>query len=316
MSDFEQRLKKNWKHLSRWADRQGLTAFRVYDLDIPEWPLAVDWYGGHAFIAEYPRRKQRREGTLEAARDEVLRATAAVLELPPERLHTRTHSPQPWGQAQYGRVGAQGEVVLVKEAGLTLECNLSDYLDTGLFLDHRTTRQRVGQEAAGRRVLNLFSYTGAFTVHAAAGGAASTTSVDLSPAYCAWAERNLAHNGLGGDRRRHQVLAADVLVWLESASATSASARATKPFDLAVVDPPTFSASRKMGRRFEVQRDHRHLVERVLELIAPGGTLYFSTNYLGFELDPRLEPAEELTPRSIPEDFRRTVHRCWRFEVA
>jgi 23S rRNA (cytosine1962-C5)-methyltransferase len=301
MSDLEQRLAKNWKHRSRWAARQGLTAFRVYDLDIPAWPLAVDWYAGHAFIAEYPRRRQRREGSLEAQREEVLRACGAVLGLAPERLHTRTHSPQPWGRQQYERVGARGEVVLVQEGGLTLECNLSDYLDTGLFLDHRNTRLRVGREAAGKRVLNLFAYTGAFTVHAAAGGAAATTSVDLSPAYCAWAERNLAHNRLAGPR--HAVVAADVLGWLETARG---------PFDLAVVDPPTFSASRKMGRRFEVQRDHRHLLEAVGALLSPGGALYFSTNFLGFELDARLEPAEELTPGSIPEDFRRTVHRCWR----
>jgi 23S rRNA (cytosine1962-C5)-methyltransferase len=301
VSDFEQRLRKNWKHRARWARREGLTAFRVYDLDVPAWPLAVDWYAGHAFIAEYPRRRQRREGTLEAARDEVLRAVGTVLELPPERLFTRTHSPQPWGRQQYGRVGAAGTVVWVEEAGLSLECNLSDYLDTGLFLDHRATRRRVGAEARGQRVLNLFAYTGAFTVHAAAGGAVTTTSVDLSPAYCAWASRNLDRNGLG--HARHQVIAADALAWLETARG---------PFDLAVVDPPTFSASRKMGRRFEVQRDHRHLLERVLELMAPGGTVYFSTNFLGFELDPRLRPVEELTPASIPEDFRRTVHRCWR----
>jgi len=305
MSDFEQRLAKNWKHRVRWAAREGLTAFRVYDLDIPGWPVAVDWYAGHGFLAEYPRRSQRRdEASLEARREEVLAACGRVLELPPERLFTRTHAPQPWGRSQYGRVGASGQVVLVKEGGLTLECNLSDYLDTGLFLDHRNTRLRVGQEAHGKRFLNLFAYTGAFTVHAAAGGAAATTSVDLSPAYCAWAERNLAHNRRL-DPRRHQVVAADALQWLETAKG---------PYDLVVLDPPTFSASRRMGRRFEVQRDHRHLVEQVGALLAPGGTLYFSTNFLGFELDPRLAPEEELTPRSLPPDFRRTVHRCWRFQ--
>lgn len=302
-SDFERRLEKNWRHRERWARRQGLTAFRVYDLDIPEWPFAVDWYAGSVHVMEYPRRRQLRDGSLERSRQEVVRAAAQVLAVSAERVFTKTHAQRPWGDGQYQRRSTSGATVLVREHGLTFECNLSDYLDTGLFLDHRTTRARVGHEARGARFLNLFSYTGAFTVHAAAGGAVETTSVDLSPAYGAWTERNLAHNGLEVGRR-HRVVTADVLAWLEGARG---------PFDLVVVDPPTFSASKKMDRRFEVQRDHRHLLERVGALLAPGGTLYFSTNYLGFELDARLQPDEELTPRSIPEDFRRTVHRCWRF---
>ncbi|MEW5738611.1 MAG: class I SAM-dependent methyltransferase [Myxococcota bacterium] len=303
MSDFENRLKKNAKHRFKWAARQGLTAFRLYDLDVPEWPFAVDWYAGYAHVMEYPRRKQRREGTLEQARAEVVRAVGAVLALPPEKIFTKTHEPKPWGEAQYGRHGAQSTTVLVQENGLTFECNLSDYLDTGLFLDHRNTRKRVRDEADGKRFLNLFAYTGSFTVYARAGGAAETTTVDLSNTYADWAERNFRHNGLEPGPR-HRVVRADVLGWLETARG---------PYDLIVLDPPSFSSSKKMERRFEVQRDHRHLVGRVLELLAPGGTLYFSTNFLGFELDARLTPTEELTPRSIPEDFRRTVHRCWRF---
>ncbi|MEW6434716.1 MAG: class I SAM-dependent methyltransferase [Myxococcota bacterium] len=303
MSDFENRLRKNAKHRFKWAARQGLTAFRLYDLDVPEWPFAVDWYAGYAHVMEYPRRRQRREGTLEAAREEVLRAVTAVLALPPERIFTKTHEPKPWGRAQYGRVGEASTTVLVEERGLRFECNLSDYLDTGLFLDHRETRKRVRGEAQGTRFLNLFAYTGSFSVYARAGGAAETTTVDLSNTYADWAERNLALNGFDVGPK-HRVVRADVLAWLDSANG---------PFDLVVLDPPSFSSSKKMGRRFEVQRDHRHLVSRVLALLAPGGTLYFSTNFLGFELDGRLTPEEELTPRSIPEDFRRTVHRCWRF---
>jgi 23S rRNA (cytosine1962-C5)-methyltransferase len=303
MSDFENRLRKNAKHRFKWAARQGLTAFRVYDLDVPEWPFAVDWYAGYGHVMEYPRRKQRRDGTLEAAREEVVRAVGAVLELPPERIFTKTHEPMPWGRAQYGRVGDASTTVLVQENGLTFECNLSDYLDTGLFLDHRETRRRVRDEAKGKRFLNLFAYTGSFTVYARAGGAAETTTVDLSNTYAEWAERNLRHNGFDVGPK-HRVVRADVLGWLETAKG---------PYDLVVLDPPSFSSSKKMERRFEVQRDHRHFVARVLELLAPGGALYFSTNFLGFELDARLGPAEELTPKSIPEDFRRTVHRCWRF---
>lgn len=301
-TDFERRLEKNLRHRKRWAEREGLTAYRVYDLDIPEWPFAVDWYAGWVHVMEYPRRRQVRDGSLEKAREEIVTACASVLAVSPDRIFTKTHAPQPWGRRQYQRVANAGAQVLVKEHGLTFECNLSDYLDTGLFLDHRETRARVGREARGKRFLNLFSYTGAFTVHAAAGGALSTTSVDLSERYCEWAERNLAHNALRAGRT-HQLVAADALAWLEQAEG---------PYDLIVVDPPTFSASKKMGRRFEVQRDHRALLDRAGALLSPGGTLYFSTNFLDFQLDPRVEAQEELTPRSIPEDFRRTVHRCWR----
>ena len=300
MSDFENRLRKNAKPRFAWSKREKVTAFRLYDLDIPEWPFAVDWYAGHAHVMEYPRRRQLRDGSLDEARAEVVRAIGAVLELPEEKIFTKTHEKHPWGRSQYERVAGSSVKVTVEEHGLQFECNLSDYLDTGLFLDHRVTRARVRKEAAGKRVLNLFAYTGAFTVHAAAGGARETTTVDLSNTYCEWAERNLALNGVktGG---AHRVLRDDVLAWLE---------RAKGPFELIVLDPPSFSSSRKMGRRFEVQRDHRWLIDTTRALLAPGGTLYFSTNFLGFELDPRLG-GEAID--SIPEDFRRTVQRCWRF---
>jgi 23S rRNA (cytosine1962-C5)-methyltransferase len=306
-SDFENRLAKNTKHRFKWAAREGLTAFRLYDLDMPEWPFAVDWYDGYAHVMEYPRRKQVRDGSLETARAEVVRAVGAVLKLADERIFTKTHEPRPWGRAQYERVGATSTLVTVLEQGLKFEANLGDFLDTGLFLDHRTTRARVRTEARGKRFLNLFAYTGSFTVHARAGGAAETTTVDLSNTYCDWAERNLKLNGFETNAK-HRVLRDDVLAWLEAARGA---------YDLVVLDPPSFSTSKKkMGRRFEVQRDHHHLLERATSLLAPGGTLYFSTNFLGFSLDPRLAPAEELTPKSIPEDFRRTVHRCWRFTRA
>jgi 23S rRNA (cytosine1962-C5)-methyltransferase len=257
-SDFQNRLAKNAKHRFKWAERAGLTAFRLYDLDMPEWPFAVDWYAGFAHVMEYPRRKQVREGSLEAARAEVVRAAGEVLGLDEAHIFTKTHEPKPWGRAQYERLGAGATLVQVKEHGLTFECNLSDFLDTGLFLDHRETRARVMREAKGARFLNLFAYTGSFTVHARAGGALETTTVDLSNTYCEWAERNLALNAFstGGG---HRVVRADVLAWLEEARGE---------FDLIVLDPPSFSVSRKMGRRFEVQRDHRHLLERAGALLA------------------------------------------------
>lgn len=306
MSDFENRLRKNLKPRRDWAKREQVTAFRLYDLDIPEWPFAVDWYGpslteGFAHVMEYPRRKQLRDGSIDEARAEVVRATAAVLELPPAKIFTKTHEKRPWGDGQYERVSGQSQLTTALEHGLRFECNLSDYLDTGLFLDHRPTRARVRKEAKGKRFLNLFAYTGSFSVHARAGGASETTTVDLSNTYCDWAERNLALNGFTPSAQ-HRVIRADVLGWVETAKG---------PFDLIVCDPPSFSSSKKMGRRFEVQRDHRWLIDTVRALLAPGGTLYFSTNFLGFELDARVKGGEAI--ESQPADFRRVVQRTWRF---
>lgn len=303
MSDFENRLRKNAKHRLRWAARQGLTAFRLYDVDLPDWPFAVDAYADWVHVMEYPRRRHEREGSLEALRAEVLRAVSAVLGTPPERVVTKTHLPKPWGRAQYERLSRDGARVVVSESGLRFEVNLTDFLDVGLFLDHRNTRARVRDEARGRRFLNLFAYTGSFTVHAMAGGARETTTVDLSRGACEWAARNLALNELR-ESQHHRIVCADALAWLDTAAG---------PFDLIVMDPPSFSASKRATRRFDVQAHHRRAVERAQALLAPEGALYFSTNFQGFTLDPSLEPAEELTPRSLPEDFRRLVHRCWRF---
>jgi 23S rRNA (cytosine1962-C5)-methyltransferase len=198
---------------------------------------------------------------------------------------------------------------VVEEQGLKFWVNLRDYLDTGLFLDHRLTRSRVCAEAAGKRFLNLFAYTGSFTVYAAAGGARSTTTVDLSNTYLDWAADNLALNGFRG--AQHQLVRADAAPWIEEAGAQG------ERFDLIVLDPPSFSAS-KMARRFDVQKDHVRLLTATLALLSDGGTLYFSTNFQGFQLDTaRLTGTtiEELTPGSIPEDFHfKEVHRCWRLQ--
>lgn len=303
MSDFENRLRKNAKTRFGWAKREKTDAFRIYDLDIPEWPFAVDWYAGAVHVMEYPRRKQLRDGSIDEARAEVLRATAAALNVAPERVFTKTHEKRAWGDGQYERVGAQSSKVIATEHGLKFECNLSDYLDTGLFLDHRVTRARVRSEAKGLRFLNLFAYTGSFTVHALAGGAAETTTVDLSNTYCEWAERNFALNGFTTGPK-HRVVRDDVLAWLENARGQ---------FDLIVIDPPSFSSSKKMGRRFEIQRDHRWLLDTARGLLAPGGALYFSTNFLTFALDKKFADAEE--QKSIPEDFRRAVQRTWRLKA-
>ncbi|MBI3182581.1 MAG: class I SAM-dependent methyltransferase [Myxococcales bacterium] len=305
-SSFENRLRKNARHRARWAARAGLTAYRLYDRDVPEYPFAVDWYAGRAHVVEYPRRRAIAEGKSEAQRAEVLEAVERVLELPPSRIYTKTHLPKPWGREQYGRAGEGSEWFTVTEQGLRFWVNLGDYLDTGLFLDHRLTRARVREVARGARFLNLFAYTAAFTVYAADGGARSTLSVDLSNTYCDWAARNLELNGF--TQPFHRLIRSDAIRWVMQARAEG------QQFDLVVVDPPTFSASKRMAHSFNVQRDHARLLRDVAELLAPGGALFFSTNFHGFQLDPAalsgLEHAE-LTPGTIPEDFHHRAHRCW-----
>ncbi len=307
---FENRLRKNARHFRKWARARGLTAFRVYDRDIPEYSFAVDLYADRVHLVEYPRRRALKESTLEEQRAEVLTTVSAVLEVPPEHIHVKTHLPQPWGRSQYGRAGQGSERLVVEEQGLKFWVNLGDYLDTGLFMDHRLTRARVREEARGRRFLNLFCYTGAFTVYAAAGGASRTLSVDLSNTYLDWAEENLALNGLSSER--HTLLRADALAWVLAESQAPA-----ERFDLVVCDPPSFSTSKRMQGTFNVQRDHVRMLEALRELLTPGGVLYFSTNFLGFELKDTAvrgyEGVEELTPGSLPEDFqRKEIHRCWR----
>jgi 23S rRNA (cytosine1962-C5)-methyltransferase len=303
MSMFANRLRKNAKTLRKWAAAQGLTAFRLYDLDIPEYPFAVDRYGEYVHVLEYPRRRSLSDGSAERKREEVLAAVVEVLGVEGSNVFTKTHEPKPWGQEQYERQGRSSTTTTVVESGLRFEVNLSDYLDTGLFMDHRDTRARVRGEVSGKRFLNLFAYTGAFTVYALAGGAARTTTVDLSPHYLEWAKRNFALNGFATGRE-HELVRADALEWV---------GHTRGQYDVIVLDPPSFSVSKRMEKRFEVQRHHHRLIERVQGLLAPGGSLYFSTNYLSFELDAALQPVEELTPGSIPKDFRREIHRCWRF---
>ncbi len=306
---FRDRLRKNARHLGRWARREGLTAWRVYDRDMPEFPFVVERYGPWVHLVEFPRRAQRGQ-VGQPLRDGVLQDVVEVLEVAPEAVFTKTHLPQPWGRSQYGRLAQRGEEVEVQEGPLRFWVNLSDRLDTGLFLDHRNTRVRVQAEAVGRRMLNLFGYTGSFTVAAACGGARSTTTLDLSATYLDWARRNLELNGIWGPA--HELIRADCLRWLGQ------TARGHERWDLIVLDPPAHSTSKGMRGDFNVQRDHRRVLSDALVLLAPGGVLYFSTNYRQFHLDPEgLEARfEELTPKSLPPDIhQRDSHRCWRVQA-
>ena len=310
-SAFGNRLRKNFRHFRKWAARQGLTAYRIYDRDLPEAPCSIDWYEGRVHLIEYPRTSALARGTAQRQSDEVAQTICQVLEVDRRRIYAKQHRRKIWGREQYQPTGDPGEWLTVSEQGLKFWVNLGAHLDTGLFLDHRRTRARLREEAAGKSFLNLFSYTGSFTVYAAAGGAERTTSVDLSRRYLDWAGRNLKLNDLEGNR--HELVRADAPPWLANAR------REGRRYDLIFIDPPPFSLSKSMRGSFNVQRDHARLVEDGVALLAPEGSLYFSTSFQAFEPKWRLAGgvrAEEITPASIPEDFRRKqVHRCWRLTV-
>jgi 23S rRNA (guanine2445-N2)-methyltransferase / 23S rRNA (guanine2069-N7)-methyltransferase len=312
---FANRLAKNLDRVAAWARREKVSCFRVYDADMPEYAFAIDLYqsdpagsaGRWLYVQEYAPPSTVDKERARARREEAISVLPEVTGLPSDAIYWRTRRPQK-GKSQYEAIAEVGERVVVEEGGLKFLVNFTDYLDTGLFLDHRKTRTRIGKLAVGKRFLNLFCYTGAATVHAAAGGAASTASVDMSRTYVDWAKRNLAVNGLAG--AQHAFFQEDCLAWL-------AEARAER-YDLIFLDPPTFSNSKRMDREFDVQRDHVDLIRATVKLLAPDGLLLFSTNFRKFRLDRDALAGldiRDVTKGTIPFDFSRDakVHVC--FEI-
>lgn len=303
--DFANRLRKNIKKLDKWAEKEGLEAYRLYDADLPDYNVAIDRYLDHIVINEYAAPKDIDE---QKARHRLFDLVVAVLDVTgveADKIILKVRERKK-GSSQYEKMAEKGEYFVVHEYNASLWVNLTDYLDTGLFLDHRLTRRMLGEMAQGKRFLNLFSYTGSATVHAALGGARSTTTVDLSNTYLNWAEQNLILNDIRGN---HRLIQTDCLRWLENAD---------EQFDLIFIDPPTFSNSKRMEDSFDVQRDHLKLMEHLKRLLAAGGTLVFSNNKRGFKMDMEgmaelgLE-AENITARSQSPDFSRNkhIHNCW-----
>ena len=298
------RLRKNARHLARWARREELEAYRLYDRDIPEFPYAIDRYGEWLHAQLFAGKRPLTDAAIAAH----LAAISATLEVPHDRIALKIRRRQR-GDSQYEKLADDGPSFTVRERGHRFEVNLLRYLDSGLFLDHRETRRMVAAEARDKRLLNLFAYTGSFTVYAACAGAAATVTVDMSHTYQDWTARNLALNGISAGVQ-HRLVADDVMTWLGTAG------YARERFDLIVLDPPSFSNSKRMHDSFDVQRDQMPLLAATLRLLAPGGTLYFSNNRQGFKLDAEvaaLARFEEITARTVPDDFRRRMpHRCWR----
>ena len=325
---FANRVRKNLDRLEPWAAKERIECFRLYDADMPEYAFAIDIYGRdprHVYVQEYAPPKTVDQESARERRREVLTVLPEALSVPLERVHSRVRKSQK-GTEQYQRrsdrlpprserapiaaaaSAATAERVKVPEGGLEFWVNFRDYLDTGLFLDHRITRQLLREWARGGDFLNLFCYTGSATVYAAAGGARSSVSVDLSNTYLDWAHDNLVLNGFGG--REHAMHRADCLEWV--ASQETGGAR----FDLIFVDPPTFSNSKRMEGVLDVQRDHVGMIRRSLTLLRPAGRLVFSTNYTRFKLDADAladVDVDDISARTLPRDFERNphIHRCF-----
>jgi 23S rRNA (guanine2445-N2)-methyltransferase / 23S rRNA (guanine2069-N7)-methyltransferase len=310
---FANRLRKNLKAAQDWARKQTVDCYRIYDADMPEYSFAIDWYGDggeHRWVVvqEYAPPRTVDVAAARMRRREVLVTVPEVLGVPRDCIFLRERRQQK-GASQYEKVAAEREHHVVKEGGYKFYVNFQDYLDTGLFLDHRLTRRLVGELARGKRFLNLFAYTGTATVHAVGGGAASSTTVDMSRTYTEWAKRNLALNGLAGPQ--HEFVQADVLTWLHDQAGTN------RRYDLMFIDPPTHSRSKRLEEDFDIQRDHPTLLSLAAKLLAPHGVIVFSNNYTRFKLDPQIADrfaVEDWSERTLPWDFRRNprIHRCYR----
>ena len=304
---FRNRLEKVYKHRSKLARRQNISCYRLYDRDLPEFPLIIEVYEDSIYVAEYKANHDLSDEDyafwLDASIDMLEQVTGA----PGDRIFCKRRDRKADRQSQYQKISEKGEEVVVGEGGLKFLVNLHDYLDTGLFLDHRMTRDMVRNEAKGKRFLNLFCYTGSFTVYAADGGAANSVSIDLSNTYIDWAQRNIQLNQLGG--AAHRYIKGDVLQVLPGLPDES--------FDLVVLDPPSFSNSKMMKDFLDIQQDHVELIHLCLQKMTAGGTLYFSTNLRTFVLNKEAIKAisiKDITRATTPFDFEGKLLR-WCYKI-
>ncbi|HDG1669579.1 TPA: bifunctional 23S rRNA (guanine(2069)-N(7))-methyltransferase RlmK/23S rRNA (guanine(2445)-N(2))-methyltransferase RlmL [Kluyvera ascorbata] len=309
--DYANRLRKNLKKYEKWAKQEGIECYRLYDADLPEYNVAVDRYADWVVVQEYAPPKTVDANKARQRLFDIIAATIAVLGIAPNKLVLKTRERQK-GKNQYQKMNEKGDFMQVSEYNARLWVNLTDYLDTGLFLDHRIARRMLGEMSKGKDFLNLFSYTGSASVHAGLGGARSTTTVDMSRTYLEWAERNLRLNGLTG--RAHRLMQADVLAWLRDTD---------EQFDVIFIDPPTFSNSKRMEDAFDVQRDHLRLMKDLKRLLRKGGTIMFSNNKRGFRMDhdglAELGlKAQDITQKTQSQDFARNrqIHNCWLITAA
>lgn len=300
---FQNRLSKVFRHISKQAKRLAISCYRIYNHDLPEFPFCIEFYGEKLYVAEYKRRHNMTEEEHDNWMEESLSIIMEVLSVKKENIFLKLRQRKPGRLGQYQKYDEVQHEFEVEENGLKFLVNLSDYLDTGLFLDHRTTRQMVKEKSARKKVLNLFAYTGSFSVYAVAGGAEEVVTVDLSKTYLNWAERNLQVNNFI-DTDKYKIIHADVLQYLKTIPAAY--------FDLIILDPPTFSNSKRMDDFLDIQRDHVGLINDCLAALKTGGLLYFSTNFTKFILEKeRIKAAsvKDITKATSPFDFEGKLFR-------
>lgn len=307
---FEGRLDKNLKRLTKWAKKENVKCYRIYDADIPEYNVAVDYYDGKIVVNEYQAPKTVNPALAEQRLLDVLSILQQKFDLDENSFALKVRKSQK-GKEQYQKEDSKHHRFVINEYNAQFYVNIHDYLDTGLFLDHRQTRKEFASWCAGKTVLNLFCYTGSVSVHAALGGASKVTSVDMSNTYLDWAEDNFKLNGL--DRKNNAFVRADCLDWLS---------RTNEKFDLIFLDPPSFSNSKRMDRTWDVQRDHVEIISMVRNRLNPGGTLLFSNNLRNFKLDnDAIEKMgfgiKDIKNQTLPEDFQRNskIHHCWKLSL-
>jgi len=297
------RIRKNYRHVRKWAKRSETNCFRIYDRDIGRYPLAIDFYAGRFCVQYFSKDRDNPEPSAELE-GETVQVLQTLFGADPDSIYWRSRIKRAKTQ-QYEKAGETKEFFTVLEYGVKFKINLLDYLDTGLFLDHRETRRYVASIAKGKRLLNLFAYTCSFSVQAAASGASYTKSVDMSNTYTDWGRENFLLNGL--PLRHHEIVRADCLKFLDEER---------RQYDLIIIDPPTISRSKKMDQMFDVQIDYITLISKALKLLAVGGAIYFSTNSRRFVFD-ETEFSEcailDVSDKTIPIDFHDPkIHRCWR----
>ncbi|MBS3904417.1 MAG: class I SAM-dependent methyltransferase [Simkania sp.] len=308
-SPLKNRIRKNYRHVRKWAKRTETNCFRIYDREIPGYPLAIDFYDGKFCVQYFLRLQDLEEPPLELI-EEATDALCSIFGCSSESIYWRNRIKREKTE-QYEKIGESKEFFTVFEHGVKFKINLLDYLDTGLFLDHRETRRIVASMARGKRVLNLFAYTCSFSVHAAVAGALFTKSVDMSNTYTAWGKENFILNSLS--LKNNEIIRADCLKFLEDEIDSGAK------YDVVIIDPPTISRSKKMDRMFDIQEDYVFLITKALKLLSNSGMIFFSTNSRKFSFDHSHFDAcsiEEITHKTIPLDFHRArIHRCWKIIV-
>ncbi len=298
-SPYKNRIRKNYRHLRKWAKRTDTNCFRIYDRDIKEHPLTIDLYGSYFYVQYFTSDRQLDEIPEDIIK-ETEEALTSIFSVNTDAIVWRTRIKRKKTE-QYEKVDHQKDFFVVQEYGVKFYVNLGDYLDTGLFLDHRETRQLVAAHTKDKRVLNLFAYTCSFSVHAALAGASFTKSVDLSNTYTDWGRENFLLNALS--LKDNEIVRADCLKFLDQERGS---------YDLIIIDPPTISRSKKMDQMFDVQLDYIFLIERALKLLTSDGVIFFSTNSRKFAFDDTLFNATEITKKTIPQDFHnQKIHRCW-----